>query len=515
VRVGWVGGWLVELATDPSTCRAEHANVDAYINLAPPLTPAIQELRTASELHAAVLQRLTAAQHDALTAISATPAPDPGLSALHARLDTMTSERARQAELLQEAQGEALRCAEAHATELTELRLAHAAELLRAKEEVAHLQGEVAGLRMLWADRQSPCDSNAAARDAAARDAMTYMRLETMAQRFGVGVHSVSDGVTAMSSHDSSPDPSRHSIRHGSCGAGSVGVPVPRCSQPQAYALGARGGMWGSGGGGVDDDAEQTAGGLQLRRSQGGGSSGGPLRCQERLVAEGGSGCAGGRNTIASAGTTANGAAGNTAVAAAVLGPTARCYKSPPSTNAHHHHQPQQQQDCTPNVALLDRLLGFDSTYKDSQPQHDSLTPGNLPLDHAGKDNPATSTAAFQQQHSLSRSAARSSVSCVRCGLNDSSSPGACTFHPGLISAPGGLLYTADWQACRAHCNAEEAGCYTRARHFYVGGGVKHHHACVGRAAGGPTAAAADAVAAVGGDSSEPGPRWRLPAPIV
>eukprot|EP00983_Pelagomonas_calceolata_P105977 1159185-Pelagomonas_calceolata.AAC.8 len=34
---------------------------------------------------------------------------------------------------------------------------------------------------------------------------------------------------------------------------------------------------------------------------------------------------------------------------------------------------------------------------------------------------------------------------CLRCGLNDESSPGLCCFHPGLLPDPGPLRHTPEY----------------------------------------------------------------------
>jgi hypothetical protein len=59
--------------------------------------------------------------------------------------------------------------------------------------------------------------------------------------------------------------------------------------------------------------------------------------------------------------------------------------------------------------------------------------------------------------------------SCLRCGLNDVSSPGECSFHPALLAQPGPLLYSPQWHACKAAGHtADMPGCYARAAHYYV-----------------------------------------------
>lgn len=57
---------------------------------------------------------------------------------------------------------------------------------------------------------------------------------------------------------------------------------------------------------------------------------------------------------------------------------------------------------------------------------------------------------------------------CARCGLNDSISPGRCSFHPALIGEPGPLLYGPEWHACKAagHLPTSD-GCYSRREHYY------------------------------------------------
>ena len=59
-------------------------------------------------------------------------------------------------------------------------------------------------------------------------------------------------------------------------------------------------------------------------------------------------------------------------------------------------------------------------------------------------------------------------LSCLRCGLNDTTSPGECRFHPALVQAPGPFLYGVEWQACKlAGHGAQDTPCFTRQGHFY------------------------------------------------
>ncbi|KAF8063107.1 CPI1 [Scenedesmus sp. PABB004] len=57
---------------------------------------------------------------------------------------------------------------------------------------------------------------------------------------------------------------------------------------------------------------------------------------------------------------------------------------------------------------------------------------------------------------------------CLRCGGSGGASPGRCVFHPGLVAAPGPLLYSPEWHACRAGCSPGAPGCYTRREHTYA-----------------------------------------------
>jgi hypothetical protein len=57
---------------------------------------------------------------------------------------------------------------------------------------------------------------------------------------------------------------------------------------------------------------------------------------------------------------------------------------------------------------------------------------------------------------------------CLRCGGDDTSSPGHCCFHPGLVDAPGPLMYSPEWLACRSSCTAQMPGCYVRREHYYT-----------------------------------------------
>eukprot|EP00198_Chlamydomonas_reinhardtii_P003145 XP_001692481.1 predicted protein [Chlamydomonas reinhardtii] len=58
---------------------------------------------------------------------------------------------------------------------------------------------------------------------------------------------------------------------------------------------------------------------------------------------------------------------------------------------------------------------------------------------------------------------------CLRCGLNDVSSPGECRFHPALLPQPGSLVFSPEWLTCQAagHTFAT-AGCLVRPQHFYT-----------------------------------------------
>jgi hypothetical protein len=86
------------------------------------------------------------------------------------------------------------------------------------------------------------------------------------------------------------------------------------------------------------------------------------------------------------------------------------------------------------------------------------------------------------------------------------------------VPAPGALLYTPEWQACRAGCAAGEPGCYTRVKHFYVTGAAPSAaDGGVGAAGGGARPADGSegptARGQQGGAEAAPRPRWRLPAP--
>jgi hypothetical protein len=40
-------------------------------------------------------------------------------------------------------------------------------------------------------------------------------------------------------------------------------------------------------------------------------------------------------------------------------------------------------------------------------------------------------------------------LTCVRCGEQEGADLGPCCFHPGLVAAPGPLMYGQEWHACR------------------------------------------------------------------
>lgn len=141
-----------------------------------------------------------------------------------------------------------------------------------------------------------------------------------------------------------------------------------------------------------------------------------------------------------------------------------------------------------------------------------------------------------QQQHALSSTLKQSSAgnsasrSCLRCGVNDASSPGRCCFHPGFVPVPGPLMYSPEWHACRASCTPGMPGCYSRREHYYLPhlgaaagfpkagqlSGRKASRGLVGAAGGEPPATAATvaassrsamspAMVAVHGNSGKPG----------
>ncbi|KAG2496291.1 hypothetical protein HYH03_005524 [Edaphochlamys debaryana] len=58
---------------------------------------------------------------------------------------------------------------------------------------------------------------------------------------------------------------------------------------------------------------------------------------------------------------------------------------------------------------------------------------------------------------------------CLRCGLNDASSPGSCRFHPALLPQPGSLMFSPEWMACQAAGHTRRTpGCLRRGEHFYA-----------------------------------------------
>jgi hypothetical protein len=60
---------------------------------------------------------------------------------------------------------------------------------------------------------------------------------------------------------------------------------------------------------------------------------------------------------------------------------------------------------------------------------------------------------------------------CARCGQRQSGGSGAasstCCFHPGLVPAPGPLLFSQPWHECKSRCKPSDPGCYTRNEHFW------------------------------------------------
>ncbi|GIL82975.1 hypothetical protein Vretimale_8494 [Volvox reticuliferus] len=70
---------------------------------------------------------------------------------------------------------------------------------------------------------------------------------------------------------------------------------------------------------------------------------------------------------------------------------------------------------------------------------------------------------------------------CIRCGLNDATSPGCCRFHPALLSQPGGLRFTPEWMTCQAAGHtAHTPGCFVRSEHFYEPPGLQPQPAAAG-----------------------------------
>ncbi|KAF6255418.1 hypothetical protein COO60DRAFT_1641521 [Scenedesmus sp. NREL 46B-D3] len=78
-----------------------------------------------------------------------------------------------------------------------------------------------------------------------------------------------------------------------------------------------------------------------------------------------------------------------------------------------------------------------------------------------------------------------SSGVCLRCGSDDTQSPGRCCFHPGLVPVPGPLMYSPEWHACRAACTPEAPGCYSRREHYYLPSFTTSRPAAVAAAAAG------------------------------
>ncbi|GAX73056.1 hypothetical protein CEUSTIGMA_g509.t1 [Chlamydomonas eustigma] len=57
---------------------------------------------------------------------------------------------------------------------------------------------------------------------------------------------------------------------------------------------------------------------------------------------------------------------------------------------------------------------------------------------------------------------------CIWCGLNDTISPGLCTFHPALLLDPGALLFGPEWQTCHVEAHtSDQPACFTKSMHTY------------------------------------------------
>lgn len=93
------------------------------------------------------------------------------------------------------------------------------------------------------------------------------------------------------------------------------------------------------------------------------------------------------------------------------------------------------------------------------------------PAEHSRSRSTSPAVRRQQQQQAVGGSGNPlngSSSVCLRCGSNDAVSPGRCCFHPGLVPAPGPLMYSPEWHACRATCTPDMPGCYSRREHYYL-----------------------------------------------
>jgi hypothetical protein len=75
--------------------------------------------------------------------------------------------------------------------------------------------------------------------------------------------------------------------------------------------------------------------------------------------------------------------------------------------------------------------------------QHHKTSPGSPTRNRS--PSPVRQHGRGQQQQGLGLAL----LACVRCGEQEGPGMGPCCFHPGLIAAPGPLMYGAEWHTCR------------------------------------------------------------------
>eukprot|EP00878_Enallax_costatus_P026282 GHUV01028187.1.p1 GENE.GHUV01028187.1~~GHUV01028187.1.p1 ORF type:complete len:491 (+),score=198.15 GHUV01028187.1:859-2331(+) len=115
-------------------------------------------------------------------------------------------------------------------------------------------------------------------------------------------------------------------------------------------------------------------------------------------------------------------------------------------------------------VAQQIRQQAADAALQQQQ-QHGALTNSMSPPMARSSQQQAHNSAIKQ---TMASSSSGNRQACLRCGANESSSPGRCCFHPGFVPVPGPLMYSPEWHACRASCTPDMPGCYSRREHYYL-----------------------------------------------
>lgn len=134
------------------------------------------------------------------------------------------------------------------------------------------------------------------------------------------------------------------------------------------------------------------------------------------------------------------------------------------------HCSPLSPQSCqsspkmynTPSRSSNDALLD-----QPSLQQELSFSPSNQ-QPKVAMAAPAAVATHFSSNRQQTAASAAVSACCLRCGLTAGAGSAECRFHPALLSAPGPLLFSPEWHACRAaKHSSNEPGCFKRHGHYY------------------------------------------------